>query len=58
MREFDLAAGVSNEGSLMLNFERVFLRPPAQGEGQRDGDIVFSQQELERYATHVWNHAQ
>lgn len=53
MREFDLAAGVSNEGSLMLNFERVFLRPPAQGEGQRDGDIVFSQQELERYATHV-----
>ena len=58
MREFDLVAGVSNEASLMLNFERFFLRPPAQDEGQREGNIVFSQQELERYAAHVWNHAQ
>ncbi|PUU72475.1 hypothetical protein B9Z19DRAFT_666532 [Tuber borchii] len=56
--EFDLVAGVSNKASLMLNFERFFLRPPAKGNGQREGDIVFSRQELERYATHVWNYAQ
>ena len=58
MREFDLVAGVSNDTSLMLNFEKLFLRPPAQSEGHPEGDIVFSQQELERYATQVWNHAQ
>jgi len=39
MREFDLVVGVSNEASLTLNFEKVFLRPPAEGEG----DFTFSQ---------------
>jgi len=58
MHEFDLAAGVPNRTSLMLNFERIFLRKPAQGEGQHEGDITFSQQELELYANHVWNHTQ
>ncbi|PUU72399.1 hypothetical protein B9Z19DRAFT_1010292 [Tuber borchii] len=38
MREIDLVAGISNEASLMLNFESVFLRPPAKGEG----DFTFS----------------
>ena len=58
MREFDLSAGVPNRESLMLNFEKVFLRPPTQGEGQREGDITFSQHELELYANHVWAHTQ
>ncbi|PUU74440.1 hypothetical protein B9Z19DRAFT_1092874 [Tuber borchii] len=56
--ELDLASGVPNRESLMLNFERVFLRPPAQGEGYRERDITFSPEELEEYANHVWNHAQ
>jgi len=51
IREIDLVAGVSNEASLTLNFESVFLRPPAKGEG----DFTFSQEELERYSTYVWN---
>ena len=58
MREFDLAAGVPNKKSLMLNFERIFLRKPAQGEGQHERDISFTQQELELYANHVWAHTQ
>ena len=51
IREIDLVAGVSNEASLTLNFESVSLRPPAKGEG----DFTFSQEELERYSTYVWN---
>ncbi|PUU82601.1 hypothetical protein B9Z19DRAFT_1120502 [Tuber borchii] len=58
MRKFDLVEGVKNRESLMLNFERVFLRPPAQGKGQREGDITFSRHELELYANHVWAHTQ
>ncbi|CUS07903.1 unnamed protein product [Tuber aestivum] len=54
MREFDLAPGVPSKESLMLNFEKVFLRPPAWGKGQHEGDITFSPQDLEEYATHVW----
>ncbi|KAG0133080.1 hypothetical protein HOY82DRAFT_605116 [Tuber indicum] len=54
MREFDLAPGVPSRESLMLNFEKVFLRPPALGKGKREGDITFSSQDLEEYATHVW----
>jgi len=57
MREFDLTLGVPSRASLMLNFESVFLRPPAQGKGQREGDITFSQEDLEEYATHVWPNA-
>jgi len=54
MREFDLAPGVPSEESLMLKFEKVFLRPPARGKGKHEGDITFSRQDLEEYATHVW----
>ncbi|PUU73765.1 hypothetical protein B9Z19DRAFT_510851 [Tuber borchii] len=54
MREIDLVAGVSNEASLMLNFESVFLRPPASGEG----DFTFSRKELERFSTNVWKGSQ
>jgi len=57
MCEFDLLPGVPTKESLMLNFEKVFLRPPAQSEGQREGDITFSQEDLEEYANHVWGHA-
>jgi len=56
MRKFDLVPGVPTKESLMLNFEKVFLRPPAQGEGQRERDITFSQEDLEEYANHVWAH--
>ena len=41
----------------MFNFEKVFLRPPAQGKGQPEGDITFSPEEPEEYANHVWAHA-
>jgi len=51
MRKFDLVPGVRTKESLMLNFEKVFLRPPAQGEGQREGDITFSQEDLEEYGS-------
>ena len=54
MREIDLVAGVSNEASLTLNFESVFLRPPAKGEG----DFTFSRKELERFSTNMWKGAQ
>ena len=50
IREIDLVAGVPNEASLTLNFENVFLRPPAKGEG----DFIFSPEELELYSTKVW----
>jgi len=51
IREIDLVAGVPNEASLTLNFENVFLRPPAEGEG----DFIFSPEELEPYSAYVWN---
>ena len=54
MREIDLVAGVANEASLMLNFESVFLRPPAKSEE----DFTFSRKELERFSTNVWKGAQ
>ena len=57
MREFDLVRGVPSKESLTLNFEKVFLRPPVQGEGRREGDIIFSRKELDEYANHVWAHA-
>jgi len=50
IREIDLVAGVPNKASLTLNFENIFLRPPAEGEG----DFIFSPEELERYSTKVW----
>ena len=56
MRKFDLVPGVPSKESLMLNFEKVFLRPPAQGEGQREGDITFPQEELDEYTNYVWAH--
>ena len=52
--EIDLVAGVSDEASLTLNFESVFLRPPAKGEG----DFIFSPKELEPFSTNVWKGAQ
>ena len=54
VREIKLVAGVSNKASLTLNFESVFLRPPAKGEG----DFTFSRKELERFSTIVWGGAQ
>lgn len=30
VREFDIAEAGNNHGSLMINFERIFLRPPLQ----------------------------
>ena len=54
VREIDLVAGLSNEASLTLNFESVFLRPPVDGEG----DFTFSRQELERFSTNIWYAAQ
>jgi len=50
VREIDLVAGVPNEASLTLNFASVFLRPPAEGEG----DFIFSPEELELFSTKVW----
>ncbi|KAG0129955.1 hypothetical protein HOY82DRAFT_610085 [Tuber indicum] len=57
MCKFNLIPGVPNKESLMLNFEKVFLRPHVQGKGQPEGDITFSPEELEEYANHVWAHA-
>ena len=54
--EIDIVAGVAAgaPGPLTLDFQKVFLRPPVQGEG----DIVFSVQELEAHAAHIWAGAQ
>ena len=50
--EIDIVAGVAAgaPGPLTFDFQQVFLRPPVQGEG----DIVFSVQEMEKYAAHIW----
>ncbi|KAK0702007.1 hypothetical protein B0T26DRAFT_659351, partial [Lasiosphaeria miniovina] len=37
-------------GALVLSFRLLFLRDP----GPREGDIVFSVQDLEKYAERVW----
>jgi len=52
--EIDIVAGVALGAPLTFDFQKVFLRPPVQGEG----DIVFSAQELERWAAHIWACAQ
>ncbi|KAK3382310.1 hypothetical protein B0T24DRAFT_645113 [Lasiosphaeria ovina] len=39
-------------GALVLSFRLLFLRDPGPGEG----DLVFSVQELEKYARNVWAH--
>jgi len=48
--EIDIVAGVASGAPLTLDFEKVFLRPRVLGEG----DIVFSAQELEEWAAHIW----
>jgi len=48
--EVDIVAGVASGAPLTLDFQKVFLRRPVLGEG----DIVFSAQELESWAAHVW----
>jgi len=52
--EIDIVAGVASGAPLVLDFQKVFLRPPTPGEG----DIVFSVQELEKYAARIWLGAQ
>jgi len=54
--EIDIVAGVAlgAPSPLTLDFQKVFLPPPGLGEG----DIVFSVQELEKYAGHIWLGAQ
>lgn len=37
-------------GALRLDFDRLFLRQPGQGEG----DIIISTQDLQNYAADVW----
>jgi len=54
IREIDLVAGIPNKASLTLNFESIFLRPPAKGEG----DFTFSRKELQRFSTNVWEGGQ
>jgi len=54
INEIDIVDGVASGAPLTFNFQKVFLRPPVQGEG----DIVFSAQDLERWAAHIWHCAQ
>jgi len=48
--EIDIVAGVASGAPLVLDFQKVFLRPPSPGAG----DIVFSAEELGEYATDIW----
>jgi len=54
VNEIDIVDGVALGAPLTFNFQKVFRRPPVQGEG----DIVFSAQDLERWAAHIWYCAQ
>jgi len=51
IKEIDIVDGVASGAPLTFNFQKVFRRPPVQGEG----DIVFSAQDLERWAAHIWH---
>ena len=46
----DIVEADAAGGSLHLSFEHLFLRKPNKGEA----DIVFSTEDLERLAAHVW----
>ncbi|KAG0123603.1 hypothetical protein HOY82DRAFT_636846 [Tuber indicum] len=51
--EVDILYPVSATGSLILEFSKVFLRPPVQN--TLEGDIIFSASDLEDWATDIWD---
>ena len=50
----DIVEADAAGGSLHLSFEHLFLRKPNKGEA----DIIFSTQDLERFAAYVWRASQ
>ena len=50
IRAIDIVETDAAGASLQLSFENLFLRKPNKGEA----DIVFSTEDLERLAAHVW----
>ena len=51
IRTIDIVEADAAGASLQLSFEHLFLRKPNKGET----DIVFSTEDLERLAAHVWS---
>lgn len=49
--ELDIIKGAATEATLTLEFEKIFLRQPKQGEN----DIVFTAGDLTEYAKGVWS---
>ncbi|KAG0135874.1 hypothetical protein HOY82DRAFT_628697 [Tuber indicum] len=49
-------APVATGGPLTLNFDKIFLRQPLAAQGE--GDIIFTTQDLQNYASQVWGGAQ
>ncbi|PUU76821.1 hypothetical protein B9Z19DRAFT_1194447 [Tuber borchii] len=50
-----LGSGAVATAPFTLNFKKVFLRDPVPAKGEKD--IVFSKEDLQALATHVWDYA-
>ena len=54
IQRLDITGGATPGPSLTLDFNKIFLRKP----GHREENIVFTAQDLNKYATHIWRGAQ
>ena len=53
IRTIDIVTADAAGASLQLSFEKLFLRKAEKGKGEED--IIFTTQDLERFAAHVWS---
>jgi len=54
--QIDILPTGANGAPLTLSFQKIFLRPPIEDLGE--GDIVFTEKELQNYAARVWDFLQ
>ncbi|PUU80880.1 hypothetical protein B9Z19DRAFT_1122806 [Tuber borchii] len=53
VHQVDVLTTGANGAPLTLSFQKIFLRRPDKNRGE--GDIVFTEQELQSYATSIWD---
>jgi len=51
-----LGSGAVATAPFTLNFKKISLRDPDHAKGEKD--IIFSKEDLQAFATHVWDYAQ
>jgi len=58
IQQIVISPGGVQGGPLILRFDKIFLRPPNPNATLPEQDLIFTAQDLQTYATDVWNGAQ